>query len=353
MSTDQNEQTREQEIPASILQFCDRAASHWNFDLSKDSDLNKIAQKVLQLSDYFIQNPEGSTPWHEEWAQIAYAFYFLPLNSARVRSVLGQIQPWLGFLQIDQVVDFGAGLATASRQLREVISADYILIEQAAQPHRLVDRLDDGANQFQWQTKAPEKSQIKGKNTLTCFSYSLTELQELPSWAQESQALLIIEPSTQDDGRKLLQLREKLLQQSYTVLAPCTHQRPCPLLNQSKTDWCHDRLHLQMPEWMQRLENFLPMKNRTLTMSYLFMVKAKAKPAEVSPTKQARIVGDLLKEKGKDRQVICRGPDREFLAWLHKNGPHEIYPRGILIDLPENLQKVSNELRFPAALKTT
>ena len=157
---------------------------------------------------------------------------------------------------------------------------------------------------------------------------------------------MLLEPSAQQDGRKLQALRDRLLKKGYHVWAPCTHEGPCPLLTQSKTDWCHDRVHFQAPEWFLKMEEQLPMKNRTLTMSYLLMRKA---PAE--QINAARTVGDLMKEKGKDRQMICRGPDREFLAWMHKTKILQEIPRGVLIEIPESAQKVSNELRLQSQVK--
>ncbi|MNL68448.1 hypothetical protein D3C87_1931680 [compost metagenome] len=65
----------------------------------------------------------------------------------------------------------------------------------------------------------------------------------------------------------------------------------------------------------------------------------------------ARTVGDRMKEKGKDRQMVCRGSDREFLAWLHKHGIDQEIPRGALIEIPETAQKVSNELRISSEIK--
>ena len=65
----------------------------------------------------------------------------------------------------------------------------------------------------------------------------------------------------------------------------------------------------------------------------------------------ARVVGDRLKEKGKDRQMVCRGPDREFLAWMHKHKLEQEIPRGVLINIPNNVQKVSNELRVQSEIE--
>ncbi|MNL60669.1 hypothetical protein D3C87_1845050 [compost metagenome] len=81
-------------------------------------------------------------------------------------------------------------------------------------------------------------------------------------------------------------------------------------------------------------------------MSYLLMRKTKPQP-----TTGARVVGDRLKEKGKDRQLVCRGSDREFLAWMHKLGLEQEIPRGVLIDIPSDVQKVSNELRVKSPIE--
>jgi hypothetical protein len=94
------------------------------------------------------------------------------------------------------------------------------------------------------------------------------------------------------------------------------------------------------------MEENLPMKNRTLTMSYVLLRKTPPPPMAA-----ARIVGDRLEEKGKDRQMICRGPEREFLAWMHKTKLRQEIPRGVLIEMPSEAQKVSNELRVTQEIK--
>lgn len=334
--------TRRFAVPAPLEESLKQALTHYKLTLN---DSKALAQCVLALSDYFIHKPEAPTPWHETWAQVAYLCYYLPLNSTRLRGLIEQAESRNFFAGLERVLDFGAGLATASLTLSETQSFQYQLIERAAEPQKLIEKYFSSFKPEEWhrtfsapKLKAPEK-------TLAVFSYSLTELYDLPDWALQCEALMLVEPSTQQDGRKLLQLRARLLEQGFHVWAPCTHEQACPLLTQSKTDWCHDRVHFDMPEWFQKMEEHLPMKNRTLTMSYLLM--RKTAPSKIT---KARVVGDRLQEKGKDRQMICRGPDREFLAWMHKLKIEQDIPRGILIEIPEDVQKVSNELRLQKPL---
>lgn len=328
---------REFSCPASFEESINRALANYKLSL-KDS--KALAKCVLALSDFFITKPDSPTPWNETWAQVAYLCYYLPLNSARLTGLIEEADKRSFFDGITNVIDFGAGLATASMTLNEKHKFNYQLIERAAEPQSLIEKHFPQFPPQEWLRTFSGSRLNDGAKTLALFSYSLTELSDLPDWAYQCEALMLVEPSTQQDGRKLLQLRHKLLEKGYHVWAPCTHEQACPLLTQSKTDWCHDRVHFKAPAWFTALEAELPMKNRTLTMSYVLM--RKTKPTAIQA---ARVVGDRLKEKGKDRQMICRGPDREFLAWLHKTKLSQEIPRGVLVNIPDDIQKVSNELR--------
>lgn len=313
--------------------------AHFNLTLQ---DSKKLADAVKRLSDYFIENPEGSTPWNESWAQIAYLCYFLPLNQARVQAVVKEAADRDFFKDLEEVWDFGAGPGTASLALTEHFQK-FVMIEKAKDICAKFNFVPSAT----WTNTTPTV-QAPAK-TMAVFSYSLTELSDLPAWAKKLEAIMILEPSTQEDGRKLQELRHKLIQEGYSIFAPCTHHDACPLLTQSKTDWCHDRIFFAMPTWFEKLEHHLPMKNRTLTTSYL--LARKQEPAVKLAANVGRIVGDRLKEKGKDRQMFCRGPEREFLAWMHKAGLEQDIPRGVLVEIPEDVQKVSNELRLKSPVR--
>jgi len=106
-------------------------------------------------------------------------------------------------------------------------------------------------------------------------------------------------------------------------------------------DWCHHRINWIKPGWFFDLEKFLPMKNETLTLSYLLL--AREKPTE-DLAGLARVVGDEQEEKGKTRQMICRGPGREFLSWLHRDQISLKLKRGDLLEIGD-VEPRGNELR--------
>lgn len=306
----------------------------------------KLSDAILQLSGHYINNPQAPTPWTETYCQDAYRYYFLPLNYLRAHGVIQRGLQVNFFSDLDQYIDWGAGPGTASLALAANLKKNIkkqILIDHSSEVFKVFSDLHDYLIQPELMTVTELKPFLKQKsNSCLVFSYSITELNELPKDWNQFEALMILEPSTSEDGRKLLKLREELINQGYYIWAPCIHQNTCPLLSQSKYDWCHDRFHVQAPEWFQKLESHLPIKNKTVTTSYLFARK-KAPPTKLNQL--ARLTGDSLEEKGKTRQLICRGPNREFLSWLHKNASVQVLPRGELVNLPNDLLLKSNELR--------
>lgn len=323
------------------------------FELINQPELKSIAMAdhIKRLSDFFVNNPDDLTPWDKEYCQKAYRYYYLPLNYIRNENVVQRGLQVGFFKEIQSTVDWGTGPGTASLALAQTLPQNLkkqILIDQSPIALKTFADLKPYLKNPEHTNELKLKNlDIDYKKSLLVFSYSLTEMENLPQGYQDFDSLMILEPSTQDDGRKLLQLREQLIKNGYYIWAPCTHQTACPLLSQSKTDWCHDRYQVQAPDWFWDTEKHLPFKNKTITTSYLL---AKKTPPAAEITKYARTVGDSLQEKGKTRQLVCRSPEREFLAWMHKETEPQIIPRGELIKLPENFEKKSNELRVKSKI---
>lgn len=296
----------------------------------------KIAECVLELSTHY-QDASSKTPWSKR--NIAgYLSYFFPLNYLRNLKVFSQI-PKNFFNQTQSFIDFGAGPGTATLALADthILPTSGIAVEPSDKAFALYNHLKDSHH-----PRLQHQSLVDQSNAqLGIFSYSLNELPEPPSWIFQLQKVLILEPSTKLQGRKLMSLRQEFIDKGFYIWAPCTHQGLCPLLIHSKHDWCHDRLHWEIPNWFKAIENHLPMKNNTLTHSYLVASKFPSPSALTT----GRIVGDPLKEKGKTRWLFCQGGEREFLSWLKKQGPAPDWQRGDLVKF-NMTERRSNEIRF-------
>jgi hypothetical protein len=302
------------------------------------STSERLAPDVRKLSDYFTGIDGSRTPWE---LQLAYMVYYFPLNVARLQSVLSESMTAFPWETVTSILDFGSGPGTVHAALEATsLSAKPIhsieLDERAIAIHK---KLGMKKWPVRWSTKLP--TQIE-PGTLGIFSYSLLEQPEVESRLADFEHLLIVTPSTREQGRKLLEVRREFIAKGFTSWAPCPHDVACPLLTQSAHDWCHDRIAFEAPEWFAKLESHLPFYNHTVTYSYWFASKT-ARPKRTSTS--ARIIGDTLFEKGKTRQAVCRGPNREFLSWLKKMGEVPIIPRGILVSIPEDSVIKGNEIR--------
>lgn len=311
--------------------------------LSGDEPLFGLAADVLKLSDFYVHNHGAKTPWHEKYVSRAYGCYFLPLNVVRLTSAWHEVERFLRPEMIGEVWDFGSGLGALHWLLEEqewLVTRPFYCVEhdsRAIEGHRsLMDH-----THCRWQPEFNPRRR-PGRNALAVFSYSFLEMQEHLPPLEDFAHLLIVEPSFKDTGRALMQWRGRWIQGGFTPLAPCTHSLACPLLTHSERDWCHQRVHFTASARFQTLEEHLPMKNHTLTYSYLLLSQMIESPAFRGAT---RVIGDTLFEKGKTRQLVCRGPDREFFAWLSRDGEAPLIPHGSLVPELGQVELKSNEIR--------
>lgn len=289
--------------------------------LSKQTPAN-----VMKLSNHYVAKPDAKSPWTEPEAREALLLYFHPLNQSRVYGV-SQRAAQLGFFTgLTKLTEIGAGSGAATIGLLAAHSG-FEAIELTDISKEILDLARDIVKHSisEKQTVAVRQSELQSlklsssdsPKTLAVFSYVLTEgraIEKLGHFLKSNpdlEALAIFEPATQEDGRRLQSLRSVLQDHGYSIWAPCPHAEACPLLAESDRDWCHDRTPHFKPDWWDKLESELPIKNASLTVSYLFARKLK-------PLREpsVRVIGDPLFEKTKVRQMICRGPHREFMSWF-------------------------------------
>lgn len=308
-------------------------------------DPRSIAKAIMAMSDFYAKHPEKSSPWAESWAKIAYVAYYMPLNFWRLCGVVIRGQQVNFFEGFERYIDFGSGLGSVGMAFEQagLLFQSGHCVESSGEAIDFHKRLvSHSQTPLSWASKVTAND-VKGE-TLAIFSYSFTELKELPSWVDQCRGVLIVEPSTRDDARRLQKLRSILLEKGWHVWGPCTHAEACPLLEESNRDWCHDRIVWQQPQWLKDIESQMPIKNGTLPCSWLMM---RRDPPPRFQRGVGRITGDLQEFKGFAKQLVCRGSSREFLAWQKKDfkkGYPEI-ARGELVIIKDDLPIKGNEIR--------
>jgi ribosomal protein RSM22 (predicted rRNA methylase) len=323
------------QLPDSLTPWIDRHLRATGSHLLKSQEL---AKAILRTSNDY-QEVSSQTPWELDSTFQAYLAYFFPLNYVRCLRVIDEALHWGFFADVQRVIDYGCGPGTASKALfmhPGVNVTEFVGVDHHSELKSLYQDPHGTSTQLQWTCTMPATSRT---NDLLVASYALNEIKDIPDWLSSYDKVMILEPSTRQAFPKLLQIRQQFLERGYHLVAPCPHHHACPL-GQSKKDWCHDRVHWQPPDWFQSIQKHLPIKNHTLTFSYLL---ASRQPLQHTPL--ARIVGDAQVEKGKTRWMVCQGPEREFLSFLKRQGhPPEIH-RGDRVQLKQ-FEKRGDEIRF-------
>ncbi len=311
-------------IPEEINRSLESEWSHLS-----DQKKSILAEAIVKMSNHF-QDKEGLlTPWNESDMEMAYRFYFFPLNLARGYALFETLR---GLITepLTHLFDIGAGfgnLKYLKNSFPDLLTDEIVEIERF--------RSDSSQKVLQEiPAHLPEKS-------TGFYSYSWVEMKTPLEKLLEFDTLIFLEPSSSVNSRKIMALRQDLLKNGFHPIAPCTHLESCPLLIHSQKDFCHDRVPFEKPGWFEELESLLPMKNNTLTYTYLVVSKSIPFRAEG----KTRVIGDTLKEKGKTRQAICFDDQRRFLSWLKKE--HKKVPfieHGSLISI-ENAEEKSAEMR--------
>lgn len=337
---------RKYTLPEKYTPRIEAALQQLGYSLSKPKPL---AEVILRLSDHYQQD-KSVTLWKENWAKAAYLTYYFPLNYARACAVIDEGRRRSFFNGLTNLIDYGSGTGAAVLAAGELLTHSWnqqLCYEPFSEAIAFQELLNKNENDLVATTSEP--ANIPEQN-LGIFCYSLNELEKFPEQFLKSEALMLIEPSTRELGRELLKLRDDLIiNHGFFAYAPCPHQGLCPLLNDSERDWCHDRIGWVAPGWFTAIETLLPIKNPTLTFSYVLLRKTKPQITQTTEI-VARVVGDPLAEKGKTRQLICIDSQRRFLSWFPQRLDRETlahleFDRGDVLFLKSNLEERGQEMR--------
>lgn len=126
--------------------------------------------------------------------------------------------------------------------------------------------------------------------------------------------VILIEPALRDSSRRLLQLRDRLIQKGWFVYAPCFTFKSCPALVDAG-DWCHHDIRWERPAFIAVIDEMIGHIRKSLKFSYLILSRQDIHLSDfISPkrdfTNQFRVVSDMFKEKGRRKAYVCNDHGR-------------------------------------------
>ena len=98
--------------------------------------------------------------------------------------------------------------------------------------------------------------------------------------------MISVEPALKLQSRKLLHLRQSLIDKiksssaSVKILLPCLGEQACGALIKEE-DWCHEEVDWMRPRYLRELDIMTDLDRRTLPFSYLVIQKTKRSLNEI------------------------------------------------------------------------
>lgn len=208
----------------------------------------------------------------------------------------------------------------------------------------------------QWNSLKPLP--IEGKFDLIILGYCLEELfpGSQKGWmdAQDSYIrtllsrltphghLLIVDSSLNESNRRVLMLRDALVQNGIPVQAPCVWRGECPALKANSQ--CYAQRELEKPKLIKEIQRAASINLNSLKMSYLILRAPSAGWPNIGPQPLYRVISPPLETFSGKRFYLCGTDGKKQLGSHIKTHPiesraFEYLKRGELISVEGALQR--------------
>jgi len=177
----------------------------------------------------------------------AYLATRAPATYAAAADVCRRMQLVRPEWEPSSLLDLGAGPGVASWAALAtwpgIAGITLVEAEQAmASAGRELAAAGPGAlREARWDASPLGSTTARADLVVACYLIGELAPAELPgfvehAWSLAADTLVVVEPGTTDGYRRILSVRDAVLAEGGSVLAPCPHEQPCPL---PAGDWCH------------------------------------------------------------------------------------------------------------------
>lgn len=286
-------------------------------------DKRLLALNIARLSEN-LTSRRGELAGHSYWSEAslagAYLWYFLPWNLLRLTSLLSG--PRLALPAAAKILDLGSGPLTlplalwlCRQDLREQ-PLSFTCLDSSAQALRLgkelfqalagadspwrfrlvseniLSTLPRQEQDFSLVTACNVLNELKPARHVTLARHLDLHVENLMRRLAPGGRLLIVEPGNRLGGKIVSLARAAALGHGHDILAPCTHDGPCPLLpwqaahegqsqhgtarERGHSAWCHFTLPKEAaapPPWLDKLSREAGLSKEKLTLSWLLLEK--------------------------------------------------------------------------------
>lgn len=223
---------------------------------------SELAPRAASISAAYRQGGHSGTIRNRNEA-LAYALVRMPATYAAVAAGLNALGELRAEFAPSTLLDCGAGPGTASFAAAQAFETlrRFTLIDANPALRSLALALaqhDPRLAQLSYLAGDARTTLAKAEPAeLVIASYMINEISDSAQraladllWQKTADTLLVIEPGTPAGFARIRDLRARLIGQGAHVIAPCPHERACPMV---EPDWCHftqrlprSRAHMQL-----------------------------------------------------------------------------------------------------------
>jgi ribosomal protein RSM22 (predicted rRNA methylase) len=240
---------------------------------------------------------------------LAYALARMPATYAAVSACLNALIDTRPDFVPERLLDVGAGPGTASWAAGEAFASlkSFALLDSNKALRTLALELLGASTRFAGLRYEGGDARVLLEEAetadLVVASYVIGEASEAERkslteamWARTRDTLAVIEPGTPAGYARILALRAQLIAAGAHVLAPCPHERPCPLVS---PDWCHFSQRLARSRAHKQIKNAdLPFEDERFS----YIVLTRQTPAVV---RRPRVLAQPAMSKAEIAAKLC------------------------------------------------
>ncbi|KAG2203927.1 hypothetical protein INT47_007510 [Mucor saturninus] len=285
---------------------------------NEEFDGSRASKKIRKASATVVEPHKVSYGPRES---VAYAAGVLPSTYAAVTNVMKEISNRISDFRPRSMLDFGTGPGTAIWAAKETFKLEKCVgVDLSEDMLRVAEQLEESTKtdtstpvEFKRYLAFDPKAQ---KTDLVVSSFTLGDISSAALqkstveqlWAQTGDILVLIDRGTPIGFSNIARARQWILDLEGSdahVVAPCSHDKPCPLLfsPEAKPDdlWCHYSQRVQRPSFLMKTKHS---KFNTEDSKYSYVVlrrghrPAKSTSIENQAYHWPRLIQPPLKKNG-------------------------------------------------------
>jgi hypothetical protein len=250
----------------------------------------------------------------------AYLMFYWPVSYAQARYAMGHLSS-----RPRSVLDLGSGPAPMSFASLDHGAGDVVVADRSERALRLATELAGEAGEplavRRWNPLKGEGFP-EGEYDLIVMGHLLNELwvgvpdeferiagliEKAFSCMRKGGHLMIVEPALLLTSRRLLRIRDMLVERGYPLIAPCLFRNECPALKR-EGNTCHTDRAWDPPSIVRDIARGAGLHKDALKMSFLIIGHKGTKWPQLTEGRVFRIVSEILESNKRLRLVGC-GPD--------------------------------------------